>query len=89
VCFVVIEAQVEGSTIPEVVDMETTAGEVESAVPVACVSEGVAPGPGALIVLVFVTGNLPRGVPDLDECGLVEIGNSKEETRGTQFSQDA
>jgi hypothetical protein len=25
------------------------------------------------------------GVPEVDECGLAEIGNSKEETRGTQF----
>jgi hypothetical protein len=32
-----------------------------------------------------VTGNLLRGVPEVDECG--EIGNSKEETRGTQFRQ--
>jgi hypothetical protein len=30
---------------------------------------------------------LPRGVPEVDECGLAEIGNSKEETRGTQFRQ--
>jgi hypothetical protein len=36
---------------------------------------------------VFYTGNLLRGVPKVDECGLVEIGNSKEETRGTQFRQ--
>jgi hypothetical protein len=36
---------------------------------------------------VFKTGNLPRGVPEVDECGLAEIGNSKEETRGTQFRQ--
>jgi hypothetical protein len=28
-----------------------------------------------------------RGVPEVDECGLAEIGNSKEETRGTQFRQ--
>jgi hypothetical protein len=27
------------------------------------------------------------GVPEVDECGLAEIGNSKEETRGTQFRQ--
>jgi hypothetical protein len=33
------------------------------------------------------TGNLLRGVPEVDECGLAEIGNSKEETRGTQFRQ--
>jgi hypothetical protein len=32
---------------------------------------------------VFWTGNLPRGVPEVDECGLAEIGNSKEETRST------
>jgi hypothetical protein len=36
---------------------------------------------------VFWTDNLPRGVPEVDECGLTEIGNSKEETRGTQFRQ--
>jgi hypothetical protein len=36
---------------------------------------------------VFWTGNLPRAVPKVDECGLAEIGNSKEETRGTQFRQ--
>jgi hypothetical protein len=36
---------------------------------------------------VFYTGNLLRGVPEVDECGLAEIGNSKEETRGTQFRQ--
>jgi hypothetical protein len=34
---------------------------------------------------VFWTGNLLRGVPEVDERGLAEIGNSKEETRGTQF----
>jgi hypothetical protein len=28
-----------------------------------------------------------KGVPEVDECGLVEIGNSKEETHGTQFRQ--
>jgi hypothetical protein len=32
-----------------------------------------------------LTGNLPRGVPEVDECGLANIGNSKEEIRGTQF----
>jgi hypothetical protein len=36
---------------------------------------------------VFQTGNLTRGVPKVDECGLAEIGKSKEETRGTQFRQ--
>jgi hypothetical protein len=36
---------------------------------------------------VFYIGNLLRGVPEVDECGLAEIGNSKEETRGTQFRQ--
>jgi hypothetical protein len=36
---------------------------------------------------VFWTGNLLRAVPEVDECGLAEIGNSKEETRGTQFRQ--
>jgi hypothetical protein len=35
----------------------------------------------------FVDLNLPMGVPEVDECGLAEIGNSKEETRGTQFRQ--
>jgi hypothetical protein len=38
-------------------------------------------------VSVFLTGNLPRGATEVDECGLTEIGNSKEETRGTQFRQ--
>jgi hypothetical protein len=28
-----------------------------------------------------------RGVPEVDERGLAEIGNSKEDTRGTQFRQ--
>jgi hypothetical protein len=36
-------------------------------------------------VSVFYTGNLPRGVPEVDEFGLAEIGNLKEETRDTQF----
>jgi hypothetical protein len=36
---------------------------------------------------MFWTSNLLRGVPKVDECGLAEIGNSKEETRGTQFRQ--
>jgi hypothetical protein len=36
---------------------------------------------------VFSTSNLLRGVPEVDECGLTEISNSKEETRGTQFRQ--
>jgi hypothetical protein len=36
---------------------------------------------------VFWTSNLLRGVPEVDECGLAEISNSKEETRGTQFRQ--
>jgi hypothetical protein len=36
---------------------------------------------------VFLTGNLPRGVPEVDEWGLAEIGNSKEGTCGTQFRQ--
>jgi hypothetical protein len=38
-------------------------------------------------VSVFWTGNLLWGVPEVDECGLAEIGNSKKETRGTQFRQ--
>jgi hypothetical protein len=38
-------------------------------------------------VSVFWTGNLPRGVPEVDKRGLAEIGNLKEETRGTQFRQ--
>jgi hypothetical protein len=38
-------------------------------------------------VSVFKTGNLLRGVPEVDECGLTEIGNSKEETHGTKFRQ--
>jgi hypothetical protein len=28
-----------------------------------------------------------KGSTQVDECGLAEIGNSKEETRGTQFRQ--
>jgi hypothetical protein len=40
-----------------------------------------------LALSVFFTSNLPRGVPKVDECGLAKIGNSKEETRGTQFGQ--
>jgi hypothetical protein len=35
----------------------------------------------------FRLANLLRGVPEVDERGLAEIGNSKEETRGTQFRQ--
>jgi hypothetical protein len=35
----------------------------------------------------FLTGNLLTGVPEVDECGLAKIGNSKEETCGTQFRQ--
>jgi hypothetical protein len=33
------------------------------------------------LLSVFYTGNLPRGVPEVDECGLTEIDNSKKETR--------
>jgi hypothetical protein len=36
---------------------------------------------------VFETDNLLRGVPEVDECGLAEIGYSKEETRGARFRQ--
>jgi hypothetical protein len=36
---------------------------------------------------MFWTGNLPRGVPEVDERGLTEISNSKEETCSTQFRQ--
>jgi hypothetical protein len=36
---------------------------------------------------LFWTGNLPRGVPEVDKRGLTEIGNSKDETSGTQFRQ--
>jgi hypothetical protein len=36
---------------------------------------------------VGVLDRQPRGVPKVDERGLIEIGNSKEETRGTQFRQ--
>jgi hypothetical protein len=36
---------------------------------------------------MFWTSNLPRGVPEVDKCGLTEIGNPKEETCGTQFRQ--
>jgi hypothetical protein len=49
VCFVVTEAQVEGSTIPEDIGTETTAGGVERVVTVAGVPEEVAPGPEALV----------------------------------------
>jgi hypothetical protein len=46
---------------------------------------------GQEVMMIDVVGvldrNLPRVVPEVDECGLVEIGNSKEETRGTQFRQ--
>jgi hypothetical protein len=28
-----------------------------------------------------------QGEPEVDECGLAKIGNSKEETHGTQFRQ--
>jgi hypothetical protein len=40
-----------------------------------------------LMKIEAVEFNLPRGVPEVDECGLAEIDNSKEETRGTQFRQ--
>jgi hypothetical protein len=43
VCFVVTEAQTEGSTIPEPVAMETATEEVEIIVPVAAVTEGQFP----------------------------------------------
>jgi hypothetical protein len=56
VCFVVIEAQVEVSMIPEAVAMGTTAGEVENAVPVAGVSEGAAPSPGAPVAPEIIEG---------------------------------
>jgi hypothetical protein len=36
---------------------------------------------------VFWTGNLLRGVPEVDECGLAEIDNSKEETRDTHLDR--
>jgi hypothetical protein len=41
----------------------------------------------SILLSVFWTGNLLRGVPKVDECGLAEIGNSKEETRDAQFRQ--
>jgi hypothetical protein len=44
-------------------------------------------GNTTVILSVFWTGNLPRGVPEVDECGLAEIDNSKEETRSIQFRQ--
>jgi hypothetical protein len=43
VYFVVTETQVEGSTIPEVVAVETIVGEVESVVPLDEAPEGAAP----------------------------------------------
>jgi hypothetical protein len=54
--FVVTDAQVEGSTIPEAVAMETDAGGVESAVPVAGVPEGATPDPEAPIALEDIEG---------------------------------
>jgi hypothetical protein len=42
---------------------------------------------GQAHVVGVLTGNILRGVPEVDECGLAETGNSKEETRGTQFRQ--
>jgi hypothetical protein len=56
VCFVVAEAQVEGSTIPEVVAVETTTGGVEGVVPVAGVPEGAAPGPEASVAPEITEG---------------------------------
>jgi hypothetical protein len=55
-CFVVTEAQVEGSTIPEAVAMETAVGEVESVVSVAGVPEGAAPGLEALVAPEIIDG---------------------------------
>jgi hypothetical protein len=55
-CFVVTEAQVEGSTIPEAMAMGATAGEVESVVPIAGVSEGAAPGPEAPVAPEITEG---------------------------------
>jgi hypothetical protein len=45
----VTEAQVEGSTIPKAVAMETIVGGVKSVMPVAGMPEGVALGPEALV----------------------------------------
>jgi hypothetical protein len=56
VCFLVTEAQVEGSTIPEVVAVETAAGGVGSTAPVAEVLEGAALGPGTQLAPEIVEG---------------------------------
>jgi hypothetical protein len=38
------------------------------------------------MVIVGVLDRQPtKGSTEVDECGLTEIGNSKEETRSTQF----
>jgi hypothetical protein len=50
------EAQVEGSTIPEAVAMETAARGVESVAPVAEVPKGAAPGPGAPVAPEIIEG---------------------------------
>jgi hypothetical protein len=44
------------------------------------------PLPGAPAVGVL-NRQPTKGVPEVDEYDLAEIGNSKEETRGTQFIQ--
>jgi hypothetical protein len=44
--------------------------------------------PFSIYVIVGVFDRQPtKGSTLVDECGLAEIGNSKEETRGTQFRQ--
>jgi Ni,Fe-hydrogenase III small subunit len=53
---VVIEAQVEGSTIPETVAMETVAGGVESVIPVDEVPEGAAPCPESPVAPEVIEG---------------------------------
>jgi hypothetical protein len=39
------------------------------------------------VLSVFEASNLPREIPEVDECGHAEISNSKEETHGTKFRQ--
>jgi hypothetical protein len=56
VCFVLTETQVEGSTIPEAVAMETAARGVGSAAPVAEVPEGAAPGVETQVAPEIVEG---------------------------------
>jgi hypothetical protein len=44
-------------------------------------------GARTLAVVSVLDRQPTKGVPEVDECGLAEISNSSEETRGTQFRQ--